>query len=177
MQATAQAHTNIALIKYWGKRHESLILPTNNSLSVTFDGFHTTTTVTFDEQLKQDSFYLNGEQISGIPYERVTNFLDLVRKKAQKTLYAKVESKNNVPTAAGFASSASGFAALAAAASRALQLELDETTLSRLTRQGSGSACRSIYGGFVEWQKGQAEDGTDSYAVQIAKEDHWDLRV
>src|SRR5699024_6045914 len=92
-------------------------------------------------------------------------------------LYAKVHSHNAVPTAAGFASSASGFAALAAAAAKALQLHLDDSALSRITRQGSGSACRSVYGGFVEWHKGKLDDGSDSYAVQIAPQDHWNLRI
>lgn len=177
MQATAKAHTNIALIKYWGKRHESLILPTNNSLSITLDGFHTETTVAFDDQLTKDQFFLNDTKVSGTPYERVTSFLDLVRQLAGKQMYAKIKSTNKVPTAAGFASSASGFAALAAAASQALKLNLTDEQLSRLTRQGSGSACRSIYGGFVEWKKGSRDDGSDSFAVQIASEDHWDVRV
>src|SRR5699024_9060900 len=83
-------------------------------------------------------------------------------------LFAKVDSTNAVPTAAGFASSASGFAALAAAATKAANLDISNVELSKLTRQGSGSACRSIYGGFVEWEKGEKEDGTDSYAKEIA---------
>src|SRR5699024_4827679 len=91
--------------------------------------------------------------------------------------YAEIHSNNAVPTAAGFASSASGFAALAAAGSRAIGLKLSEEELSRLTRQGSGSACRSIYGGFAEWQMGNEIDGSDSYAVPIAPQEHWDVRV
>src|SRR5699024_7417694 len=149
MQATAKAHTNIALIKYWGKRNESLILPTNNSLSLTLDGFYTTTTVHFRKELTADQFFLNEESIQGVQLERVTNFLDLVRDLAgERNLFAEVKSVNKVPTAAGFASSASGFAALAAASAKALNLKLTDQELSRLTRQGSGSACRSIYGGF-----------------------------
>lgn len=178
MQATAKAHTNIALIKYWGKRNEELILPMNNSLSVTLDGFYTETTVHFKEELSHDTFTLNGEEVSGKAYERVTNYLDLFRKHVEKpSLYADVTSVNKVPTAAGFASSASGFAALAAATAKALQLSLSDQELSIFTRQGSGSACRSIHGGFVEWEKGVKEDGSDSYAKQIAPQDHWDIRV
>lgn len=178
MKATAKAHTNIALIKYWGKRNEKLILPTNNSLSLTLDSFYTTTTVTFKENLTKDTFVLDGKEVSGEQYTRVTEYLDLIRQYADRPkLYANVLSDNNVPTAAGFASSASGFAALAAASTRALGLSLSDQELSRLTRQGSGSACRSIYGGFAEWQKGKREDGSDSYAVQIAEKDHWDVRV
>lgn len=178
MQATAKAHTNIALIKYWGKRDEALILPTNNSLSLTLDGFYTTTTVHFQEDLNADQFYLNNEKIDDIQLKRVTSFLDLVRDLAgKKDLFARVDSINHVPTAAGFASSASGFAALAASASRALGMNLTDQELSRLTRQGSGSACRSIYGGFAEWKKGSRADGADSFAVPIAPQTHWDIRV
>lgn len=177
MKARAKAHTNIALIKYWGKRNEALILPTNNSLSLTLDGFFTTTAVEFHEEYSKDLFYLDGNEITGEAYTRVTEFLDLVRQLSGKKLYAKVDSTNDVPTAAGFASSASGFAALAAAASKAIGLELTDQELSRLTRRGSGSACRSIYGGFAEWEMGEREDGVDSYAVPIAPKEYWDVRV
>src|SRR4051812_45649851 len=149
-KATAKAHTNIALIKYWGKREEALILPTNNSLSLTLDGFYTTTTVDFRDELLQDVFMLDDQEVTGEAYQRVTKFLDLIRGFSGKTdLYANVHSINEVPTAAGFASSASGFAALAAAGAKAIGLNLNDQELSRLTRQGSGSACRSIYGGFA----------------------------
>lgn len=178
MKATAKAHTNIALIKYWGKRDESLILPMNNSLSLTLDGFYTTTTVGFSESLTKDSFFLNDIPVSGIEYDRVTSFLNLVRNYADKpNLFAEVHSTNHVPTAAGFASSASGFAALAAAATKSLGLQISNQELSILTRQGSGSACRSIYGGFVEWEKGNHSDGSDSHAIPVAPADHWDIRV
>src|SRR5690625_3856942 len=169
MQATAKAHTNIALIKYWGKRDESLILPTNNSLSLTLDAFYTTTKVQFDLELEEDIFNLDGQVVQGVQYDRVKQFLDMIRAYAdQLNIFAKVDSTNTVPTAAGFASSASGFAALAAASTHALGLDLSDQELSRLTRMGSGSACRSIYGGFAEWEQGQKEDGSDSYAVPIA---------
>ncbi|HLR59993.1 MAG TPA: diphosphomevalonate decarboxylase [Pseudogracilibacillus sp.] len=178
MKATAKAHTNIALIKYWGKRNDALILPTNNSLSVTLDGFYTQTTVEFDKKLIQDEFTLDGERVTGEAFKRVTEYLDLIRTYGDmKDLYARVNSTNAVPTAAGFASSASGFAALAAAATKAANLNISDVELSKLTRQGSGSACRSIYGGFVEWEKGDKEDGTDSYAKEIAPQAHWDIRV
>lgn len=177
MKATAKAHTNIALIKYWGKRNESIILPTNNSLSLTLDGYFTTTTVEYNNSLSKDEFTLDGLAVSGESYKRVSVFLDLIRNMAGKQVYARVESVNDVPTAAGFASSASGFAALAAAGTKAIGLKLNDQELSRLTRQGSGSACRSIYGGFAEWEMGMREDGSDSYAVPIAPADYWDIRV
>lgn len=178
MKAIAKAHTNIALIKYWGKRNDDLILPTNNSLSVTLDGFYTETEVEFDKELTKDEFVLDGKEVTGEAYKRVTEYLDLIRGYGELgNLYARVKSTNAVPTAAGFASSASGFAALAAAATKAANLNVSNDELSKLTRQGSGSACRSIYGGFVEWEKGSKDDGTDSYAVEIAPQEHWDIRV
>ncbi|NCU18334.1 diphosphomevalonate decarboxylase [Pallidibacillus pasinlerensis] len=177
MKATAKAHTNIALIKYWGKRNEELILPTNSSLSITLDRFYTETTVEFNEQLTSDSFYLNGEQASEKETLKVTKFLNLVRELSGDTRHATVSSTNHVPTAAGFASSASGYAALAAAASKASGLQLEGEELSKLARRGSGSACRSIYGGFVEWQKGTKDDGSDSYAVPILEQEAWDLSI
>ncbi len=177
MRATAKAHTNIALIKYWGKRNEKLILPTNSSLSLTLDGFYTVTTTEFRDDLSKDVFILNGKEVEGEAYERVSSYLDLIRSYSKTERYAHIDSTNEVPTAAGFASSASGFAALAASATKALGLQLDDKELSILTRQGSGSACRSIYGGFVEWQMGEKEDGSDSYGVPIASENYWDVRM
>lgn len=178
MKAIAKAHTNIALIKYWGKSNDALIIPTNNSLSLTLDGFHTTTHVEFDESLGMDEFTLAGEETTSTQYNRVHEFLNLIRLQYDVgDLYAKVYSENAVPTAAGLASSASGFAALAAASTKALGLDLSLEELSKLTRRGSGSACRSIYGGFVEWQKGELEDGSDSFAVQVAPANYWDVRM
>jgi len=177
LKATAKAHTNIALIKYWGKRDESLILPMNSSLSVTLDTFYTVTTVEFNEKLTEDVFFLNGEKADHTDTERVSNYLSAIRKFAKKHLFAVVRSENHVPTAAGFASSASGYAALAAAATKAIGLNLPPQELSQFARLGSGSACRSIYGGFVEWQKGVKEDGSDSFAVPILHEDDFPIAV
>lgn len=177
MQGTAKAHSNIALIKYWGKRNEKLILPANNSLSMTLDQYYTTTTVSFDPYLETDQFLFNDNQANEKERARVSRFLDQIRSLTKTNYHATVTSINSVPTAAGLASSASGFAALAAAASKALDLDLDKRTLSRLARLGSGSACRSIYGGFVEWQKGNRNDGMDSYAAPVAPSEHWNLAM
>lgn len=161
----ARAYTNIALIKYWGKENQELIIPMNNSLSLTLDAFYTETTVTFTKELKEDRFYLDNQLQDSKATLKVSRFLDLVRQKADCNLYATVKSQNFVPTAAGLASSASGLAALAGAASSALNLALSPEELSRLARRGSGSACRSIYGGFAEWQKGTNDE--TSYAVEV----------
>src|SRR5699024_8801473 len=120
MKATAKAHTNIALIKYWGTRKDELILPTNNSLSVTLDGFYTKTAVEFDKELTEDKFTFDNKEVTGEAYKRVTKYLELIREYGEiEGLFANVNATNAVPTAAGFASSASGFAALAAAATNA----------------------------------------------------------
>jgi diphosphomevalonate decarboxylase len=173
-KATAQAHPNIALIKYWGNRDQALRLPSNPSLSMNMGSLRTTTTVEFDPSLKEDVLVLSGREISGPGRERVSRFLDHVRRMADIALGARVESHNNFPSGAGLASSASGFAALAVAASAAAGLRLSEAELSRLARLGSGSACRSVPGGFVEWALGT--DDQSSFAYSIAPADYWDVR-
>src|SRR5699024_10127356 len=131
-----------------------------------------------DTEVKKDQFQLNGEIIKGTAYDRVVKFLDLIRNQGDRpNVFAHIQSENAVPTADAFATSASGLSAIARAATNASEIDTDVPALSRITRQGSGSACRSIYGGFVEWQKGEREDGTDSYAVPIAPQNHWDLRI
>lgn len=177
MKATAKANTNIALIKYWGKRDEALFLPMNSSLSITLDRFYTITTVEFSNKFSNDIFVLNNESPGEAESNKVFRFLDHIRKLAGSQLHAVVTSENEVPTAAGFASSASGFAALAAAGAKALQLKLDKKELSILARQGSGSACRSVYGGYVEWQKGERADGKDSFANQLLSEQDWNISI
>jgi diphosphomevalonate decarboxylase len=175
-RATAVAHPNIAFIKYWGNRDERLRLPANGSLSMNLDGLETRTSVEFREmssESAEDSLMINRQPITGAGLQRVSAFLDIVRQMAGLTACAEVTSENNFPTGAGIASSAAAFAALALAASKAAGLDLDEAGLSRLARRGSGSACRSVPSGFVEWRIGTDEAG--SYAVSIAPPDHWDL--
>ena len=177
--ATAIAPSNIAFVKYWGVADAHLTLPYNESVSMNLDSCSTTTTVTFDPSLDDDevliAWYGQDEQaVSGSPRERVVAHLDRIRARAGLETRARVRSANNFPAAAGIASSASGFAALTLAGAAAAGLHLDERELSILARQsGSGSACRSIPDGFVHWQ----HDGTDegSYAVSVAKPEHWDL--
>jgi diphosphomevalonate decarboxylase len=171
--ASAQAHPNIALIKYWGNRDDALRLPANGSISMNLDGLFTHTAVSFQPSLPFDELVINGHEITGPALERVSCMLDIVRELAGLEARAEVVSENNFPSGAGIASSASAFAALALAASSAAGLELEEADLSRLARRGSGSACRSIPGGFVEWKSGASD--RDSFAVSIAAPDHWDL--
>lgn len=173
MKKTAIANANIALIKYWGKRDPELFLPYNSSISLTLDGLNTITTVEFNGY-DQDVFILNNQEIKeGKELEKLIRHLDLIRKIAGVNKKAKIISKNNFPTASGLASSASGFAALTLAATKAFGMNLDSKELSIVSRQGSGSSARSCLEGFVEWAKGEKQDGTDSYAKQIAPADHW----
>lgn len=167
---TARAFPNIALVKYWGKRDEALMLPAAGSLSLTLDAFATTTSVSFDDDAPggaaSDSFVLNGIPQSGDSLRRVTRFLDLVRERAGTTAHATVVSHNEAPTGAGLASSASGFAALATAASAAAGLPGDAPALSRLARRGSGSAARSIIPGIAIWHAGDGD--LTSFAEPVA---------
>jgi diphosphomevalonate decarboxylase len=162
MQATARACANIALVKYWGKRDRALNLPAAGSLSLTLAGLVTETTVAFDPALPADAFVLDGAPAD---VTAVTAFLDLVRARARIAARAAVTSRNHFPTASGLASSASGFAALAVAATRAAGLDLPARALSTLARRGSGSAARSIFGGFVRMHAGATDDA--AYAEPI----------
>jgi len=173
---TCEATANIAVIKYWGKRDDKLILPNNSNLSFTMDEqLKTRTTVMFSPKLKEDEFWLNGKKMDLKEKEIAERMqqLDVIRKKAGIQDKALIVSVNCFPTAAGFASSAAGLAALAVAASKAAGLNLSGSELSILARLGSGSASRSVLGGFVEWKKGENPDGSDCIAVQIAPASHW----
>lgn len=177
MKAAASAHSNLALIKYWGKSNAALNIPAVGSISITLKELSTRTSVEFDPQLNADLLILNESHADPGKEKRVSAFLNLIRQQSGIDHFARVVSQNNYPIGAGLASSASGFAALALAAARAAQLSLSPEQLSILARRGSGSAARSIYGGFVEMKAGKATDGSDSYAVQIADEHHWALNV
>lgn len=164
----ARAHTNIALIKYWGKRDKELFLPMNSSLSLTLDAFYTDTKIIFDEDFQADSFYLNGKLQSQKEIEKISRFLDLFREYIGEGTFARVESLNFVPTAAGLASSASAFAALAMAVNQAFSLNLSPQVLSTFARRGSGSSTRSLFGGFVEWDMGTNSEDSMAYPIDDA---------
>ncbi|MES1954257.1 diphosphomevalonate decarboxylase [Salinisphaera hydrothermalis EPR70] len=173
-QATARAHSNIALIKYWGKRAGPRNLPAVGSISVTLDALYTDTTVVFDDTLSADCAQLDDKPADTA---RLTPFLDLVRTRAGIDTRASIVSANNFPTGAGLASSASGFAALSLAATRAAGLELDARELSILSRQGSGSAARSIFGGFAEMHRGTRDDGSDAFAEPMLEPEDWPVEI
>lgn len=170
--ATAVCHPNIALVKYWGKRNIELNLPAVGSLSLTLDTFATHTTV--DWGASADELVLNGEVANGNDTRRVMAFLDLVDAKRPPV---RVKSRNNFPSAAGLASSSSAFAALALAAVTAAEMNLTLPELSVLARRGSGSACRSLWGGFVQWDRGTDPQGLDSHGAPVAPRDHWDVSM
>ncbi|KAI8361701.1 diphosphomevalonate decarboxylase [Blakeslea trispora] len=188
---TCTAPVNIAVIKYWGKRDTDLILPTNSSLSVTLsqDILHSKTTISAAKEFDQDRLWLNGIEEDITKNKRMHNCFRETRAIRQameakaeaegspieplSTYHVHVCSENNFPTAAGLASSASGLAALVYTLSQLFELTISTSEVSRIARQGSGSACRSLFGGFVAWEMGEKEDGSDSLAVQVAPETHW----
>ncbi len=172
MKATAVAPSNIAFTKYWGRKDEKLRLPANGSIAMCLSNLLTTTTVEFSPPLKKDQIIINGVQETG-EVERVIKHLDRIRKIAKINLRAKMVSNNNFPSGTGLASSASGFAALTLAAIKAARISLSEKQVSILARQGSGSACRSIPGGFVEWLDGDSSE--TSHAIQIFPSNWWKI--
>ncbi|TVU36989.1 hypothetical protein EJB05_18951, partial [Eragrostis curvula] len=232
LMATGRSPTNIAVIKYWGKRDEALILPVNDSISVTLDPDHlsATTTVAVSPSFPSDRMWLNGKVSNSLSFDspplqsplrllsclmireeialsggrfqsclreirkRACDFEDekqgiKIKKEDWENLHVHIASYNNFPTAAGLASSAAGFACLVNHVSehinyylntaavftlaKLMNVKEDYGQLSSIARQGSGSACRSIYGGFVKWCMGKKDDGSDSIAVQLADEAHW----
>jgi diphosphomevalonate decarboxylase len=175
-RATAVAHPNIALAKYWGKRDDGHNLPAVPSLSVTLAGMATTTTVAFDPSLDEDAFVLSGVPQGPAATRRVVALLDRVREASGRRDRARVTSSNDFPTAAGLASSASAFAALALAATSAAGLAWDAGAVSDLARRSSVSAARSVHGGFVELRAGRAGDASLP-AAPVAAADHLPLRV
>ncbi|MBL9039286.1 MAG: diphosphomevalonate decarboxylase [Archangium sp.] len=176
--ATAKAHPNIALVKYWGKRDERLILPHQSSLSVTLGPLSVTTSVRFSGKRGGDEVSINGKRAAGTELQRVVDVLDLVRKQQRGLGAAEVVSRGDFPASAGLASSAAAFAALAVAARSAAGFTRDTKAESMLARQGSGSACRSVEGGFVRWNRGAKKNGSDSFGEQIYDETHWpELRL
>ena len=174
--ATAVARANIALAKYWGKSDVALNLPAVASISITLEPMRTETTVTFDAGLKEDEVFLDGKVAKEKVRTRAIKVLDQVRALSERSERARIESANNFPTASGLASSASGFAALVAAAWTAAGMRRDDVRWSAMSRQASASAARSIYGGFVELGKGKPGDAALA-AKQIAAPDHWDVRI
>jgi len=170
---TAIAHPNIALIKYWGNRDNALRLPANSSLSMNLAALATTTTVEFHPDLNADGVTIDDAEATASARERVIKHLDRVRALASINTKASVISRNNFPAGTGLASSASAFAALTVAACAAAGLQLSTDALSRLARRASGSACRSVPGGYVLWDSCNVDDC--SYGRTIAPPDHWDL--
>jgi len=175
-EITARANANIALVKYWGKRDARLNLPSTGSISLTLAGLAVEARVAFDGG-PEDRLEIDGAPARGEEADRLRRFLDVVRAEAGCRARATVATRSTVPRGIGLASSAAAFAAVALAGSRAAGLRLESPALSALARRGSGSAARSVYGGFVEWRRGERPDGTDSIAEPLASPDHWDLRT
>lgn len=176
MKTTAISHPDIALIKYWGKKpgFEELRLPANGSIAMVLSGLQTITTVEFSDKYSIDTIVIDHNEISGRQKVRVIEHLDRIRSKAKITLNARVQSENNFPMSAGISSSASGFSALTVATVEAAGLRMSQKELSILARKASGSACRPIMDGFVEWLDGDSDE--TSYAESFLPPEHWNIR-
>lgn len=174
MKATAKAPANIAFIKYWGKTDPELRVPQNNSISMNLSGLYSICTVEFNTGFTADEIsFLDEDTVKESEINRIKSSLNKIRSLNRSNMFARIITKNNFPKATGIASSASGFASLALAAITALGIKLTSKELSKLARQLSGTACRSIPDGFVEWEKGSGPE--DSYAKQLLPVDYWDI--
>ncbi len=176
-RAAAFAPINIALVKYWGKRDDELNLPAASSISVTLAELGSLTVVAPEESLEANIMALNDKPLQGPGLLRVARVMRAIRELADTEVRAGIRSVNTVPTAQGLASSSSAFASLAKAAAAAYGLDADDETLSRIARLGSGSASRSVHGGWVEWRRGVRDDGLDSVAGLVQPPEHWPLRA
>lgn len=174
--ARARAGANFALVKYWGKADARLNVPAVGSISITLAALYTDTEVALDPTLVRDELVLDGKPRDE-DVAKISACVDLLRRKAGVDTRVRVASRNNFPTGAGLASSASGYAALVRAAEAALDLTLTPRERSIVARQGSGSAARSIFGGFVEMHAGSSPDGTDSFAEPLLEGSDWPLEV
>jgi diphosphomevalonate decarboxylase len=182
-KVTAQASSDVALVKYWGKKDEVLRLPENGSISLILDGLDTVTTVEFHTDGTKNTLTINGESDED-EAKRVLKHIDRIKKLAvQKNLLSQkdadvltitVASQNTFPKGTGLSSSGSGFAALTFAATHALELSLSEQEMSILARQGSGTACRCMSEGIVEWLDGSTSEA--SYSVSLYSPEYWDIR-
>lgn len=184
--ASTTAPVNIATLKYWGKRDANLNLPTNSSISVTLaqEDLRTLTSAATAESFTEDKLWLNGNEES-LSNKRTQDCLQDLRSLRRKLedknpslpkfsqWKLHIVSENNFPTAAGLASSAAGFAALVVAIAKLFNLPNDMSELSKIARKGSGSACRSLFGGYVAWEMGELQDGSDSKAVEVLPMEQW----
>lgn len=182
MKSSAIAHSNIALIKYWGRSLDydpRLNIPSNDSVSMTKYGLshdtrlQTHTTIDFSDVYEEDAAFLEGEILLGREMERILRVVNPLREYANVDYKFKMMSRNDFPTGAGLASSASGFAALAIAAVDALGIDFSKEEISTYARLGSGSAARSIHGGFVYWNRGDSHE--TSFAGEICGPDEFNM--
>jgi len=173
-ETTARANANVALVKYWGKRDAKLNLPATGSVSLTLDELGVETSVAFGVTAT-DVFELDGAPAADEVARRLLDFVDLVRADLDERVPVRVRTRAFMPMGAGLASSAAVFAALALATTRAAGLQLEPRELSALARRGSGSAARSIFGGFAEWHRGERSDGMDSVAEPLEFGGDWEV--
>ncbi len=169
----AQAQPNIAFVKYWGKRDERWNLPFADSVSVCLDSFETKVELVREEGLARDEFLWNGQKLSASYQGRFMALLGMARERSGDRSPMRLAVKTNLPSRVGLASSSACMAAFARAVDVSYGMGLTDRELSAVARLGSGSACRSVPGGFARWKRGVREDGSDSVAERIASPDHW----
>jgi len=172
-KARAEAPSNIAIVKYWGKRNKELNLPLNSSFSISLEALKVDTEVSVEDGPGTSRLFIDGEEVTGEEFEEYAGRVLEAFRRLYGDFHAVIRSKTNFPKSAGLASSAAGIAALVVALNEALGLSLSQIELSKIARLGSGSACRSTTGGFVLWEKGTRDDGEDSFCYQVFPETHW----
>ncbi len=168
MTVTAEASPSLALVKYWGKTDAGRNIPATSSIAIGLHDLRTTTRIRFTNE-RTDSVRIGGESQSLDPYLPV---IEKFRPASDSSHRVEIDSSNSFPTAAGIASSSSGFAALALGLDALFEAGLSQEELSAIARVGSGSASRAVFGGFTRWGRGEAS------AIRLHSDDYWpELRV
>ncbi|RME83159.1 MAG: diphosphomevalonate decarboxylase [Planctomycetota bacterium] len=165
-KASAKAHPIQGLIKYHGLKDDILRIPYHDSISVCTAPFETHTTIAFSNTYSENQAFINGEKAEGRVLERICCLVKAIQEKTEQSQPFYMVSQNNFPSNIGLGASSSGFAALALATCKALELEWDYQTISTYARLGAGSACRSLTGGFSYWVAGDSHESSYSYQLE-----------
>ncbi|HEP2341495.1 TPA: diphosphomevalonate decarboxylase [Streptococcus pyogenes] len=149
---TVTSYANIAIIKYWGKENQAKMIPSTSSISLTLENMFTTTSVSFlPDTATSDQFYINGVLQDEEEHTKISAIIDQFRQPGQA--FVKMETQNNMPTAAGLSSSSSGLSALVKACDQLFNTQLDQKALAQKAKFASGSSSRSFFGPVAAWDK------------------------
>ena len=153
---TVRSYANIAIIKYWGKKAEKEMVPATSSISLTLENMYTETTLSpLPADARADEFYINGQLQNEAEHIKMRKIID--RYRPEGAGFVRIDTKNNMPTAAGLSSSSSGLSALVKACNAYFQLGLDRKELALEAKFASGSSSRSFYGPIAAWDKDSGE--------------------